>query len=190
MCRRGLRDRLSGMTTLLSSRIRNTHGPALCATAGITALGLAVYQVATPGTPSASYDTVADFVREGLLLAWLAASVLAAGLAERAGLAPRAAARLIGVGYGLIFVGVAVGVALRDDPDWFMLLGGPGQLLSMAGFVTWMVWALRGRRLPMPLALLGGVGGLVAILGSEIGLSVLIAGFWFGLAQRWSRTTS
>jgi hypothetical protein len=34
------------------------------------------------------------------------------------------------------------------------------------------------------LALLCGIGGTVAFLGSEVGLSVLIAGFWFAIASR------
>jgi hypothetical protein len=71
---------------------------------------------------------------------------------------------------------------LRDDPDWFFVLGGPGNLLAAAGFVTWAIWSRRRRVLPLFAALLCGVGGVVAVLFSELGTSVLIGAFFLWLA--------
>jgi len=156
----------------------------LPAVAGAAALLMAIYQVATPGSPEASYDSVLDWGRELVFLTYLVTSVLAAVQAYRQGVAPRATAVLLAVGYGAIAVGVTAGMVLREDPEWFMVLGGPGNLLGMAAFVTWAVWGRRRRVLPTAVALLCGVGGVVAVLGSELGTSVLIAGFWFYLAHQ------
>jgi hypothetical protein len=45
-------------------------------------------------------------------------------------------------------------------------------------------WGHRTRVLPLAVALLCGIGGVVAVLGSELGTSVLIAGFWFYLTSQ------
>jgi hypothetical protein len=79
---------------------------------------------------------------------------------------------------------VALNVMARE-PSWFLFLAGPGQLLAMIGFGIWAVWGKRHEVFNLGVALLGVIGGLTAIIGSEAGLSVLIAGFWFALvAQR------
>lgn len=154
------------------------------AVAGATSIALAIYLVALtpPSDGRQVFDTPSEFGREGLMLAWLAASITGVLVARNSGLAPKASALLIGAGYGLLFVGVAVGIALREDPTWFLALGAPGQLLSMAGFVWWAVWLQRHDAIGLPVVLLCGIGGLVAILGAEIGLTVLVGGFWIGLA--------
>ena len=152
--------------------------------AGVGAVALAIYQVATPGTPNGTFSSASDFPREALTLVYLAGGIGGVIVAFRAGLAPQRVAVLISIGYGLIFIGVAVGLALREDPDWFMVLGGPGQLMSMAGFIAWAVWGKRHDVMSWQMALLCGIGGTVAFLGSEVGLSVLIAGFWFAIASR------
>lgn len=172
------------MTTLDTSSSPLTVPRAVPTGAGLTAIAVAIYQVATPGTPQASYDCAADWLREALFAGYLLLAVATVLLAHRAGLAPRAAALLVSLGYGAIAVGVAVGMALQDDPDWFMVLGGPGNLLAIAGFVTWAVWGRRRKVLPWSAALLCGVGGSVAILFSELGTSVLVGAFFLWLAFR------
>jgi hypothetical protein len=151
----------------------------------VAALTLAIYLVAVtpPAAGRQTFDTVQEFAREGLMLVWLAASIAAVRSAHSARLAPKVASWMISAGYGLIFVGVAIGVALREDPDWFLAFGAPGQLLSMAGFVIWATQAKQHETFGLPLVLLCAVGGLTAILGAEVGLTVLIAAFWFGLAR-------
>jgi hypothetical protein len=160
--------------------------------AGVAALVLAIYLVAVtpPADGKQTFDSVEEFAREGIVLVWLASSIAAVRSARSAGLAPKVASGMISVGYGLIFVGVAIGVALREDPDWFLALGAPGQLLSMAGFVIWAIRAKQHETFGLPLVLLCGVGGLTAILGAEVGLTVLIAAFWFGLARTAARPSA
>ena len=152
--------------------------------AGLAGIAMALYQVATPGPPGSDFDSWDDFVlRDGLLLVYLLASIAAVTGAWRAGLATRISAQLVGVGYGLISVGVVASLALRDDPDWFFALGGPGILLSAAGFVVLAVSGVRRSRLPVWAALLAGVGGLVAIVMAELGTTVLVASFWLYVAS-------
>lgn len=152
-------------------------------TAGLSALAMAIYQVATPGSPEATYDSPADWLREGLVLCFLVASCGAILLAYRSGLAPRAAMVLVVCGYGAVVVGVSAGLIMREDPEWFMLLGGPGNLAAIAGFITWAVWGARHRLFSLPMAMLCAVGGTFAVLGAEYGLSVLVGGYWLLLAQ-------
>ena len=155
--------------------------------AGTSAVALAVYQVATPGPPSAGYDDWSDWVREVLSMVFFLGTVGGAQGVARAGLVPQRPAALVSVGYGLIAVGVGIGMVLRDDPDWFMLLGGPGQILSTVGFVWLAVAGWRRGTLPGAVSLLAGVGGTVAFLGAEVGLSVIVAGFWFWAAAQLRR---
>jgi hypothetical protein len=79
-------------------------------------------------------------------------------------------------------VGVVSGLVLREDPDWFFLIGGPGNLLAGIGFVTLAVTGWRRDVLPAWASLLCAVGGLVAVLLSEFGTSVLIGAFWLYVA--------
>jgi hypothetical protein len=160
------------------------HGWSAAALAGACAIGLAVYQVAAPGDPAATYDSAADWVREGLFLTYLVTAVLTTALALRSRLVPRLPGLLVIAGYVLILTGVTIGMVLREDPAWFMALGGPGVLLSTGGFVAWAVLGWRRGLLPGGVALLTGVGGPVAILGSELGLSVLAGAFWLWLASQ------
>jgi hypothetical protein len=157
--------------------------------AALTAAGIAAYQALTPGSPGATFGSLNDWARDLLFLGYLVASVLAVRASRRAGLAPRAASLLITFGYGAIAVGVSAGLVLQEDPDWFMVLGGPGNLAALAGFVTWAIWGVRTRTLPAWAALLCGVGGLVAVLFAEFGTSILIASFWCYVVARTNRSS-
>jgi len=152
--------------------------------AGITAIAMAVYQVATPGAPSADFDSVLDWAREALFLTYLVTSMAAITVARRAGLAPRAAYLLITLGYGAIAAGVIAGMIARDDPAWFFVVGGPGNLAAAIGFVIFAVHLRRRVGFPLWSAVLCGVGGVLAVLMSELGTSVLIGAFWLFLAGR------
>lgn len=160
---------------------RHAVGPAL---AGSAAIGLAIYQVATPGPAGAQFDTALDWVREVLFMVYLLASITTFEIAVRHQLAGRVPARLIQAGYALIAVGAGFGMALRDDPDWFFFLAGPGLLLSTVGFLLFAVGAFRRRALPLWAAVLAGVGGALAIIMSELGTGVLIGAFWVYVASR------
>jgi len=147
-------------------------------TTGVAAVAMAIYQVVTPGGPTATYESWSDFLREFLLLTYLTGSIAAMWAVWRTGLAPRSAFLLVTVGYALLTVGVAIGLLLREDPEWFFVLGGPGLLLSGVGFLVFGVTARRRNPLPLWAALLAVVGGFFALLLAEVGTTVLIGSFW------------
>lgn len=152
--------------------------------AALAAVGIAVYHVATPGPPQATFETPADWLRETSFVTYLVASTAAVVLAQRRRLAPRSTVWLVGTGYGAILGGVLYAAVTRDDPDWFFVLAGPGNLAAIVGFVVWAVWGHRQRVLPPWAALLCGVGGSVAVLLGELGTSVLVGSFFGYLATR------
>jgi hypothetical protein len=156
----------------------------LPASAGLFAIAMAVYQVASPGSPAATFETLLDWVREGLFVGYLATSVLGVRVAAREGLASRGVLLCLGIGYGSIGLGVIYGMVTRDDPDWFFVLAGPGNLLAAAAFVVWAAWGYRHQVLPPWAASMCGVGGVVAVLGAEFGTSVVVGGFWLYVAAR------
>jgi hypothetical protein len=156
--------------------------------AGAFAIGLAVLMVTVDGPPEFRLETATDWMRELGFLGYLAATVVSVAAVRRRGVIPKIPSVLIQVGYGLLVIGVTAGLVLREDPDWFFVLGGPGNLMAGVGFVWWAIWAATTRTLPVWLAVLGGVGGFVAVLGSEFGTGVLIGSFWLALAAREVRT--
>jgi hypothetical protein len=154
------------------------------AVAGLSAIGLAVLMVTVEGPPGFRLETASDWGRELGFLTYLASSVVAVGAVRRRDLIPNAPSLLIQIGYGLLVVGVSAGVILGEDPEWFFVLGGPGNLMAGVGFVWWAVWASMSKALPAWLAVLAGVGGFVAVLGAEFGTGVLIGSFWLVMAAR------
>lgn len=170
--------------TLSPDRSPATLAPVTAATAGLAALATAVYQVATPGPPQATFETLTDWLRELLFTTYLAASIATVVLARRRGLAPVVTLWLVGLGYGAILGGVLYAAVTRDDPDWFFVLAGPGNLAAVVGFVVWSVWGRRRGVLPLWAAVLCGVGGTVAVLLAELGTSVLVGSFLLYLASR------
>lgn len=155
--------------------------------AGTSAIALAVVLVTVEGPPEFRLETASDWLRELGLLLYLAASIVAVAAVRGREQIARAPSVLIQIGYGLLVIGVSAGVILADDPDWFFVLGGPGNLMAGVGFVWWAVWASVTRTLPVWLAILGGVGGFVAVLGSEFGTGVLIGSFWLVMAAQATR---
>jgi hypothetical protein len=148
---------------------------------GILAVTIAIYMVGWGDGPQ-DLGSLASRLSYALFGAYLAASAAGAYAAVRAGLAPRVVSWLIGAGYGLVLSAVVALNVLAREPSWFMFLAGPGQLLAMVGFGVWAVWGRRRGVFGLGVALLGAIGGVTAIIGSEAGLSVLIAGFWLALA--------
>lgn len=150
---------------------------------GVLALVMAIYLVAG-GEGSDELTSLASRASFALFGAYLTASIVGAFVAVRAGLAPPVVSWLVGAGYALVLAAVVALNVLAREPAWFMFMAGPGQVLAMIGFGTWAVWGRRNRIFNLGVALLGAVGGVTAIIGSEAGLSVLIAGFWFALAAQ------
>lgn len=190
--RQGADDADAGdMTTLLSSSPSTTRPSAVAAYVlpGAVALGMTVFVLVTVPRGGV-YDGPEDHVADAIFVAFLVTSILGAAAAYRDALAPRLVPALIGAGYGLVCSAVVAMSILRHEPSWFIFLAGPGQLLAIAGFATWAVWGRRRGGFSWPVALLCGLGGLTAIIGSEAGLTLLIVGFWFSLAARSLRDQS
>ncbi len=163
--------------------ILGNDGRVLAIVAGLAAIGLAIYQVANPGPPGgATYETFGDYAREAGFLVFLLSSGATAALARARGFAPSRAGVLVPIGYSLIAAGVAIGLAVREELDWFFALAGPGLLMSAVGFVVWAVWSTKRAVFPTWAAVLLGVGGLTAIILSEAGTGVLIGSFWLYLS--------
>ncbi len=118
------------------------------------------------------------------MLSLLLFSIAAVLVSRRLGDLPGKGPLLVAVGYGLLVLGVAAGLALREDPAWFAVLGLPGNLLAGIGFILAAVAGWRALRIPGWAAVLLAVGGFVAILGSEFGTTVLIGCYWLWYA-RW-----
>jgi hypothetical protein len=177
-------DVMTNTQTHLDAPFRPHAGNVVApAVAGIAAIAMAVYQVATPGTPHATFDSFSDWLRESLFLTYLLASIAGLAMTRRDGITAKIPTWMVQAGYGLIAVGAAAGMILRDDPDWFFVLAGPGLLLSTIGFIWLAINALRRRTLPLWAAALAGFGGAVAILMAELGTSVLIGAFWLYVAS-------
>lgn len=155
---------------------------ASAAVVGVLAIAGAIYQVSTDGPPEFALDTWGDWFRELGFLSYLLASVVAVTGARRMGLLTSTPSWLIRIGYSLVAAGVLAGVVMGEDPDWFFVVGGPGNLLAIIGFIWWGIVAIRGRRMPLWACLLCGFGGTTAVLFGEFGTGVLIGSFWLWVA--------
>lgn len=148
-----------------------------------SALAVAALVLTRRGPAAADYHSAHGWGVEIAFTAYLLLSVAAVLAARRAGLVSTWAARLVAVGYPLIATGVVAGMVVRKDPGWFALVAIPGNLLAAIGFVVLAVSAVRRRTMPVPLALLAGVGGFLAIALSEFGTSALVGVFWLALVH-------
>ena len=155
--------------------------------AGLSAIALAVLLVTVEGAPEFRLESVTDWGRELGLLLYLVTSVASVTALRGVQQIPKVPSLLIQVGYGLLVVGVSAALILGDDPEWFFVLGGPGNLMAGIGFVWWAIWASVSKILPIWMAVLAGVGGFVAVLGAEFGTGVLIGSFWLVMASKGGR---
>lgn len=148
------------------------------------AIGLAVYHALSTSRPAADYETFGGNVREVAFFVYLVGSIVALSSARHAKVVVVRAARMTSIGYALVAFGVAAGFVLRDDPEWFVVVGIPGNLLAIIGWIFLGITSSRQRLLPRWAAILGAVGGVFAVLFAEFGSGVLIGSFWLYLAYR------
>lgn len=174
------------MTTTTSVQTKPRDLLLASALTGAAALGVAAYQVLTPGPPTSTFGSLSDWLRDLSLLIYLVSAILAVTLATRDGLFTAVPSWLIRGGYLLVTLGATYGLVTQDDPDWFFFLAGPGLLASTVGHIWFAISSVRSRRIPVWVGLLAGVGGAAAILAAEFGSSILIGAFWLWVAFAYS----
>lgn len=162
---------------------------AACAiAAGLSGLALAVIQL-TSGPFDGNYERTADYLNDFALVGLLAFAIGGElGLRRSQGSAPWAIRTAI-AGQCLLIIGISIGIALGDDPDWFFVIGGPGQLLWLTGTIglgvqIWRTgvyprWTAAGIALSVPFG----------IIGSEIGLTAVVGVTWLFLGFRMLRAS-
>lgn len=158
------------MTNLLSARA--SAGAAAVAAAAF--LANACIQITSPHFDPHIAGT-RDWVNEiTSTIAFAAALVAVLGLAA-AGVVERRPALLAGLGFALLLAGLLPEYPGGESPEWFAVVGIPGNLLCLAGLAWAGAGAWRTGTVPraiiplMPLSVLIGVGlaefggGLVAV---------------------------
>ncbi len=117
----------------------------------------------------------------------LVATVLAVAATAAAGVAPRTPAVLAILGYGAIAVGVFIGIVIGEDPDWFFVIGGPGNLLAAIGMVWIGVHVISSAVWPRWTGVLFILAGLFSVLFAELGTSILAVALWTVVGVRLTR---
>ena len=85
------------------------------------------------------------------------------------------------IGLALVSAGVSVALLTGTDPEWFVLLRLPGNLLAWAGHVWLGVWAWRRRALPRWTAAVLFVVVPVTLLLADLGGGILAGILWCGV---------
>ena len=129
-------------------------------------------------------DSPIDYVNDGTFTVALVCTAVAMIGLKTAGVAPRPAALLAAGGYLLIAVGVIAGLVLGYSPDWFAIVGLPGNLLAIIGMIWLGVAIIRHRPLPIWVGVLAIFAGLFAVVMSELGTSIFAAVFWLYIGAR------
>lgn len=145
--------------------------------AGLGWLVIGVVQATNP-TFDGVLNSPIDYVNDGTFAVTLICTAAAVIGVHLAGIAPRPAALLVATGYLLVAVGVIPALVLGYSPDWFVVVGLPGNLLAIIGMVWLGVAIIRRRPLPIWAGVLAILAGLFAVVMSELGTSVIAAAFW------------
>jgi hypothetical protein len=116
-------------------------------------------------------------------IALVATAIAAVGL-YRTGFVGRIPAALVAIGYSLLAFGVAVGILLGESPEWFWVVGLPGNLMALIGMVWLGISIMRRKTLPVWVGVLAIAGGLFAVVMAEFGTSVIAGVFWLYIGSR------
>lgn len=164
--------------------VRNTEAFGVAAIlGGLGWLVIGVVQATNP-TFDGVLNSPIDYVNDGTFAVSLICTAAAVIGVHLAGIAPRPAALLVATGYLLVAVGVIPALVLGYSPDWFVVVGLPGNLLAIIGMVWLGVAIIRRHTLPVWAGVLAILGGLFAVATAEIGTSVIAGIFWLYIAAR------
>jgi hypothetical protein len=175
--------------TLTQTRTRPS-----ASTAGIvTLLAAASYlvltgiQITNP-TFDSYLTTTVDYVNDGSFFAGLVLSLAGLWGLRRWG-APIGAVVTAAVGQVLVAFGVLVALVTGVSPDWFVVVGLPGNLIAWVGFIWLAVWAWRRRATPRWVALLMALSVPVGVGVAEQGGSIVTAVLWCAVGAQLLRPT-
>jgi hypothetical protein len=152
------------------------------AAAVLTLLGAAAYLVLTGiQITNPTFDdyltTTVDYVNDGSFFAGLLLSLGGLWGLRRWG-APLAAVVIAGVGQVLVAFGVSVALVTGVSPDWFVVVGLPGNLIAWIGLIWLGVWAWRRRATPRWVAVLMMLSVPIGVGVAEQGGSIVTAVLW------------
>lgn len=149
----------------------------------VTLLGALAYLVLTGiQVTNPTFDdeltSVTDYVNDGSFFAGLVLTIPGLWAVYRTMAAPTIAIVLAIAGQGLVAVGVLPALITGVSPEWFPLIGLPGNLLAWIG-LTWLaVWAWRRRAMPRWVAVLLAVSVPIGVGVAEQGGSIVTAVVW------------
>ena len=172
------------MTTTLAPMPSDTKRPAVTGVAALLAavsyFVLAGIQLTNPPFEGV-LTTPADYANDASFLAGMLFSVATVVGLRRHLDASLPAVLLAGFGQILVSIGVGVALVTGVDPDWFVFLGLPGNLLAWIGYAWLGVWAWRRRELPRWVAVLLIVSVPVTLVLADLGGSALAGLLWCGI---------
>jgi hypothetical protein len=159
---------------------------AIAAVAGLVGI---VIQLTNP-TFDSEFTTTVDWVNEVTFTHFITASMVAMWGMVREQIASRVGGMVFISGQGLLLAGMLPGFALGYSPDWFVVVGLPGNLLALIGMTLIAVYSWRRRTLPRVIAVLLPLSVLIGIGVAEFGGGVVIAIVWGAIAMRLSESTT
>jgi hypothetical protein len=159
---------------------------AIAAVAGVVGT---VIQLTNP-TFDSEFTTTVDWVNEVTFTLFIAASMVAMWGMVREQIASRVGGMVFIAGQGLLLAGMLPGFALGYSPDWFVVVGLPGNLLALIGMTLIAVYSWRRRTLPRVIAVLLPLSVLIGIGAAEFGGGIVIAIVWGAIAMRLSESTT
>jgi hypothetical protein len=172
------------MTTTRAPLPSDIRRPALTGAAAVLAavsyFVLAGIQLTNPPFEG-DFTTPADYANDAAFLAGMLFSVATLVGLRRHLDASLPAVLLAGSGQILVSIGVGVALVTGADPEWFVFLGLPGNLLAWIGYAWLGLWAWRRRALPRWVAVLLIVSVPVTLVLADLGGSALTALLWCGI---------
>jgi hypothetical protein len=177
--------------TITTTRTRTATPVAAAATllAALAYLVLSGIQIMNPAFDDYLTKPI-DYLNDGSFFVGLTASMAGVWALVHVVSAPRGAAALTIAGQALVAVGVGFGLATGQSPDWFGVVGLPGNLLAWAGMIWLAVWAWRSRGLPRWTVPLLALAVPLGVGVAEYGFTVVTGALWCAVGAHLLRLTT